>query len=405
MADFEREAELSIAIPERELRDARDELEDALADVPVGVSASGGGGGGATGTNSAREQRRRRREFRWARQRTDDVERQVELLENIEGELTEGGLGGGGDIFGDLLGLTGEGAGIATDLGTSVVDVLAPALGSLVGTAVGQKVSDATRGGGDLQIQEPLGVTVKNTPLDVRDDGGGPSVTVDAPDVSPVFEPVFEPQFGPAFEPTFEPTFQPTFRPDFSMDVNVSPELDLPDFDFSGGGSGLTEPVDVIVTNTPLSVSGRRPTGGRPAPTGGRGERPLGPGESLGRGLDTATDIIEEQLGLPESDRGPTNQRIGRFVDRINPAFGGFGQLPDRRGGGGAPAGVSASTGAVNVTMNVDVQSAVQQAVEQVRREQERQRQELRRDLEGQISDLRRQIQSGGRSGLGGSVR
>ena len=394
MADFEREAEISIHLPDRELRDARGELEDALADIPVGISASGGGVGGAAGTSDAREQRRRRREFRWARQRTDDVERQVELLENIEGELTEGGLGGGGGIFGDLLGLGGEGAGIATDLGTSVVDLLAPALGSLVGTAVGQQVDGGGAGGGDLQIQEPLGVTVENTPLDVRDDGGGPSVTVDAPDVTPVFEPVFE------------PTFQPTFRPDFSTDVNVSPELDLPDLNVSGGGSGLTEPVDVIVTNTPLSVSGRRATGGRPAPTGGgRGERPRGPGQTLGTAIDRfGFGVFGEEV---PSGGGPAGN-FGRFADRVNPLVGGFNQLPDRRGGGGgrgAPAGVSASTGAVNVTMNVDVQSAVQQAMEQIRREQERQRQELRRDLESEISDLRRQIQSGGRSGLGGSVR
>ena len=391
MADFEREAEISIHLPDRELRDARGELEDALADIPVGISASGGGVGGAAGTSDAREQRRRRREFRWARQRTDDVERQVELLENIEGELTEGGLGGGGGIFGDLLGLGGEGAGIATDLGTSVVDLLAPALGSLVGTAVGQQVDGGGAGGGDLQIQEPLGVTVENTPLDVRDDGGGPSVTVDAPDVTPVFEPVFE------------PTFQPTFRPDFSTDVNVSPELDLPDFNVSGGGSGLTEPVDVIVTNTPLSVSGRRATGGQPAPPTSQGQRPRGPGETAGDFIDRFGYAI---AGEEEPASGGPAGNFGRFADRINPTVGGFNQLPDRQGGGsGAPAGVSASTGAVNVTVNADVQSAVQQAVEQVRREQERQRQELRRDLEGQISDLRRQISSGGRSGLGGSVR
>ena len=60
MADFSTEAELSIVVPRRELRSARQEVEDALAEVPVGMSASGGAGGG--GTNAAREQRRRRRE-------------------------------------------------------------------------------------------------------------------------------------------------------------------------------------------------------------------------------------------------------------------------------------------------------------------------------------------------------
>jgi len=360
VADFSTEAELSIVVPRRELRSARQEVEDALAEVPVGMSASGGAGGG--GTNAAREQRRRRREFRWARQRTDDTEAQLEVLENIEGELTEGGLGGGGGIFGDLLGVTGEGAGIATDLGTSVVDAVAPALGSLVGTFVGQKASDATGGGGggDLQIQEPLGVTVENTPLDVED-GSDVSVSVDAPDVSPVFE------------PDFEPTFQPTFRPDFSTDLSVSPELDLPEFDFSSE-SGLTEPVDVIVTNTPLSVSGRRATGGRTPPSGGRGGRSDG------------VRIGTEGTGIRV---GPGGIGVTSFGEEIFSA----GDPPPRRNGGNSTA--SASTGDVNVTVNADVQSAVQSTIDELRREQAQQRQELRRELENEIQDLRRQISGG----------
>ena len=260
-----------------------------------------------------------------------------------------------------------------------------PKCRGLLTTAVGQQVDGGGGGGGgggDFQIQEPLGVTVENTPLNVRDDGGGRSVTVEAPDVEPVFEPVFE------------PTFQPTFRPDFSTDVSLSPELDLPDFDVSGGGGGLTEPVDVIVTNTPLSVSGQRATGGRPAPAPPDGQRRQPDfGERFRRGLRDVPII-----GDPLADFSETQtRRIERVTPGVSP------DSPD--GGGGAPGGVSASTGDVNVTVNADVQSAVQQVVEQLRREQERQRQELRRDLENQISDLRRQIQSGGRSGLGGSVR
>jgi len=91
-ADFTRTAELSIVIPQRELRQARGDIEDALADIPVGVSASGGGsgGGGGGGSGGSREQRRRRREFRWARQRTDDIELQTEYLESIAGDVGEG---------------------------------------------------------------------------------------------------------------------------------------------------------------------------------------------------------------------------------------------------------------------------------------------------------------------------
>lgn len=381
MADFSTEAELSIVVPRRELRSARQEVEDALAEVPVGMSASGGAGGG--GTNAAREQRRRRREFRWARQRTDDTEAQLEVLENIEGELTEGGLGGGGGIFGDLLGVTGEGAGIATDLGTSVVDAVAPALGSLVGTFVGQKASDATGGGGggDLQIQEPLGVTVENTPLDVED-GSDVSVSVETPDLNPTF--------NNDFSPTFNPEFSPTFNPEFSPEANILSELE--EVNFGGDGGGLSEPVDVIVTNTPLSVTGRGGERARRRPSGGRGTRPTGPGERFGRGLDDFTAFIERTVGLPESRGGTQAEDIGRTIDRINPLVGGFNDLPGQQGGGG---GASASTGDVNVTVNADVQSAVQSTVDELRREQAQQRQELRRELENEIQDLRRQISGG----------
>ena len=399
MADFSTEAELSIVVPRRELRSARQEVEDALAEVPVGMSASGGAGGG--GTNAAREQRRRRREFRWARQRTDDTEAQLEVLENIEGELTEGGLGGGGGIFGDLLGLGGEGAGIATDLGTSVVDAVAPALGSLVGTFVGQKASDATGGGGggDLQIQEPLGVTVENTPLDVED-GSDVSVSVDAPDVTPVFE------------PDFEPTFQPTFRPDFSTDLSVSPELDLPEFDFSSE-SGVTEPVDVIVTNTPLSVDGRASTEARRRPTQNQPSRQEGILETAGGVLDDIGAGVVNSI--PGVDRPGLSRDISEGGKPINRPFESVGRILDapgrtivdlfeldnggRRGStngaGVARPDISASTGDVNVTVNADVQSAVQSTVDELRREQEQQRQELRRELENEIQDLRRQISGG----------
>ena len=397
MSDFEVGAELSIVVPQRELRSAREEVEDALADIPVGMSASGGGAGG--GTNAAREQRRRRREFRWARQRTDDTEAQLEVLENIEGELTEGGFGGGGDIISSVTDLGGEAAGIASDVGTTLVEAIPSALGSLVGTAVGQQVGDggdSGGGGGDLQIQEPLGVTVENTPLAVADEGDGPRVEVDLPALNPRFEPVFQPTFEPDFAPDFSPTFRPTFEPVFDPEftTELSPEFDLPDLSVGGGGSRLSEPVSVIVENTPLPVAGRR--GGQRVPTGG-GDGGSGTqpdfGERFRRGLRDVPIV-----GDPLADFSETQtRRIERVTPGVSPG--------PSDGDGGAPGGVSASTGDVNVTVNADVQSAVQQAIESVRREQERQRQELRRDLENQISDLRRQISSNGRSGLGGSVR
>ena len=67
-ADMGTEVELSLTVPERELRSARKQIQDGIGDVQVGVqtgtgaasrATGGGGAGGATG-------RMQRRTFRWA---------------------------------------------------------------------------------------------------------------------------------------------------------------------------------------------------------------------------------------------------------------------------------------------------------------------------------------------------
>jgi len=186
VSDFGVEAELSVVVPRRELRSARQEVEDALADIPVGMSASGGGTGGSA-TNAAREQRRRRREFRWARQRTDDTESQLEVLENIEGELTEGGLGGGGGgIISSVTDIGGEAAG-------TIVEALPSALGSFAGAALGQQAGggggSGGGGGGTFTIPKPdwIPIDVRDpSPLEVTDP---PSLGVDDPSPLDVTDP------------------------------------------------------------------------------------------------------------------------------------------------------------------------------------------------------------------------
>ena len=417
MADFSTEAELSIVVPRRELRSARQEVEDALAEVPVGMSASGGAGGG--GTNAAREQRRRRREFRWARQRTDDTEAQLEVLENIEGELTEGGLGGGGGIFGDLLGLGGEGAGIATDLGTSVVDAVAPALGSLVGTAIGQRAGGGGDGGGGgsrqitVSVDRPEWVPLQAdrpewVPLEVEDPGDGILPDIDLPEL-PDFPDPPDIDFAPPPGPIGVETPPPLAIEDPPMLQVEKPEwvpiqVELPDRD--PGPRVTTGYQTYSAQNTPADTRGRGESAIETiydealfGATGGAIAGGIAGSFAGGIGALPGTAIGAGVGGIVGGARGAAQV----FTDDSG------GRAPTRNRGGGsrsaAPSGITASTGAVNVTMNVDVQSAVQQAVEQVRREQERQRQELRRDLESEISDLRRQIQSGGRSGIGGSVR
>lgn len=174
MADFEQEVDLSIEISSRELRSAREQIEDALSDIPLGVDAgaassasrrgrdgSGGGGGGDGAASVAAQTELMRRQLkhqkrsadldeetgawleqihentatiseqfggegggqgggrrlrRWERQRTEDISDILALLQNAD--LDEGGggglLGGGGGFLSGLgfgRGLAGGAAG------------------------------------------------------------------------------------------------------------------------------------------------------------------------------------------------------------------------------------------------------------------------------------------------------
>ena len=370
MSDFEVGAELSVVVPRRELRSARQEVENALADIPVGMSASSGGGGGGRGTNEAREQRRRRREFRWARQRTDDTEAQLEVLENIEGDLPEGD---GGDLISSVTDLGGEAAGIATDVGTTLVDAIPSALGSLVGTAVGQQFGGGGGDGGPATIQEPEWIPIEvrdPSPLTVEE---VPTVTVEDPSPLGVDDPspltVNDPSPLSVDDPSPLSVEDPS---PLSVDDPSPLEVDTPMLQ-------VEKPEWV-----PIQVD-------RPEPRGrggdGRGQRGDRRPDAFNRGI-RRVPFIGDVLG--DADR------------RLRPSAGGELAFPlpgesatPGNDPSGARASPSASTGDVNVTVNADVESVVQRAIDDLRRAQERQREELRQDLENEISDLRRQIQAG----------
>ena len=172
MADFETSASLSLEVSNRQLRQVRQEIEDELSDVALGLSPSmsaGAAGGAATGGDgemSGRERRRRRREFRWARQRTGDMEDAVALLEDIEDKV--GGGGGGAGFLDDIAGIGGD---FASEIGGALPGLVANAVGSAVGTAVGQAIS-----GNEVSVEdtEPLPVErrrqpVEDTMLEVED--------------------------------------------------------------------------------------------------------------------------------------------------------------------------------------------------------------------------------------------
>jgi len=97
MADFETDVELSISVPSRELRDTRRDIEAEFEDIALGVDAGIGAEPDGVGAVEAERERLRRKSVRLARSRTEDLERIVEILEDIE-ENTED-MGGDGDLF------------------------------------------------------------------------------------------------------------------------------------------------------------------------------------------------------------------------------------------------------------------------------------------------------------------
>jgi hypothetical protein len=353
MADFERTASLSIVIPDRELRDARDELETALADIPVGVSGSAASGGAASaGAGGAREQRRRRREFRWARQRTDDVERQVELLENIESELVEGGFGGGpGGMIGDIIGLGGDAAGVAAEGAGVAADIATTAAGTAIGEAAGGIIANQLSG-------SAVGIDDDDLPLPVAD----PSpLTVEDLEAIAVEDTQPLAVSTPNSIPVDAPDAIPVERPEWQLRVAKPPWV----------------PIGVV---PPPSSGGGGGQGGPQAPVG------VQVGERFREGL-RGVPVVGDPLANFSRNVGQSARDLAPFTSSTSTSSPGQ--------TAGAPQSVSAATGDVNITVDTNVRSAVQDAIQGLRREQQRQREALRRDLQRQISDLESQINTG----------
>jgi len=241
VSDFSTEAAVEMVAEERALRQLRDDVEERLSDVQVGVSAgsAGGGGGGgrppemrSDGGQSSRERRRRRREFRWARQNNSNIE---DILEAIRGLELTGGRGSGmlAEVFGVGGDLATEAAGTAADAATSLAT---EAAGSALGNAAGSIIADQINGSAVGLKSDTIAVTPNPLPVD---GGGGGGATV-----------------SPEFQPTFKPTIQPTIdvSPELSVspDVNVSPNIDFPDIDL---GSNIQNPHPVTVTNMPSVIA------------------------------------------------------------------------------------------------------------------------------------------------------
>jgi hypothetical protein len=213
MADFNTEAELSITVPDRELRQARQQVEESLGTVEIGA------GGGARADGGGRQARQ---QMRLADERNGYLERIDDRLEDIEDLL--GNLDGGGQtgVVSQVVGVGGETAG--------------GLLSTTIGTTLGNIIADQVSGGGDDENAVPLDIPEDGVPLDIPEggipvqppgDGGG-----GGPDIP------FGP-FGPLSEPFGEGI---GFVEDVAEDFNspVEGPLEFAE-DFLGGETFSTE--------------------------------------------------------------------------------------------------------------------------------------------------------------------
>lgn len=127
MTEFGTEAAVDIVVNDRSLREARDEIEEGLGDITVGVDGSGGAAGRAVsdgGVNASDAG-----SLAIQRDQNDRLEEIVELLEEGTGG---GGRGGGGGTT--ILGGVGGGGAAATAAGAAGT---AATVGGIVAGGIG----------------------------------------------------------------------------------------------------------------------------------------------------------------------------------------------------------------------------------------------------------------------------
>ena len=217
---FETEAELSLAVPRSELRNVRQQIEDGIGTVEVGISDGASMSAQSTRSDGGRGGQARR-SMRLAESRNEYLDDISLYLEDIEDKVGGGGGGGVGGLATEIFGVAGETAGdAAITAGETVADTVKDVLTGAASTALGNTISEAISNS-DVAVEDTA-VPVKPNPLPVS--GGGRGGT------------------------TVSPTFNPNFSPDFTTEL--SPEFDLPDLKF-GDAPGT---VRVDESQLPLPV-------------------------------------------------------------------------------------------------------------------------------------------------------
>jgi len=151
MSDFETEFDLTLNLPQRELDNVAQQIDDTVGVTEIGLTDGGSMSAQTAGGGGGRARRRARQSFRMERTRTDLLEESVTYLEDIEDHLAEGVGGGGGGVVDDMIGAVVEtGGDAAIEGGGLLADLGIESVGTAVGTAVSNAIS-----GSSLNVEQP----------------------------------------------------------------------------------------------------------------------------------------------------------------------------------------------------------------------------------------------------------
>lgn len=345
-ADFSSEVELSITIPESELRGARDEIESSIGSVPVSTD-----GGRATAGARGRQLRPRfvRQNLRGQVNRLGEIEAQGERRNRLLSEVLEavgggaarssGGdaLGGADDVLGDFVGdFGGEVAGdaidtatdIATDLSDSVTDAISTGLGNFAGNIAANLLTGGGSVGVDkpdwvpIQVEEPAPIPVDTPSSEIPVEDVGPiKVSVESatrPTAGPVFRPRDANGGGTEPEPEGTPPFGTFARKQARNFRQDTPALLNPLATGTGTLFGLGQDIGARLPGTPDRPKTADPAEGdteKPqSPFRPRGRRPT-PAASGGLTVNI-TNQVDVGVEQPEVER-IVESELERFERRL----------------------------------------------------------------------------------------
>lgn len=413
MSDFGASIDLELTVPQRELDNVAQQIEDTVGVTEMGVT-DGGSMSAQAANGGGRARRRARQSFRMERTRTSLLDDATVYLESIDDKVGELGGGGGGGVSSEITGALFEtGGDAAIEGGSTLLDLGVETLG----TAIGNTISGLFGNGGGSpgegeQPANPLFGKPEWVPIKVSEPSWGP-ITVEDPG-SVGFEelpgpvgyeslpgPVsFEELPGPVkFEEIPGPVGFETLPGPVGFETLPGP-VSVEDVD-----PVEVEPIDVEVT---VRAPGTDGTSSR-----SREYEPDSVGDQFDESVADGVDFLTPGEDIRTDEEGGPGQSPGDWLqERWNEGVG-FITGQDSSGGGqtGGDAGssgptrttrqggntttneaptvnVEVSVGSTRVTVDAALDSLIDEVMDEVEREYDGQLDEIESDLREALNDI-----------------